>query len=407
MAQLTVKNFGAVKCAEIDIRKYNFYIGETSSGKSIIAKLISIFNHSLFWSIKDGSFEGFYDLLKKYNIDFEFDNTTSITYINNNYSWSITKDSFKTNFFDKDSIEIIELIESFNLQELDKIAIEKKNKGLEDVIEFVRRFEPLKKSGIRVDMKPFIELYLNYTYNKFTPVYIPAERLLISTFSNTIFSLLQDGTPIPDCIKDFGNLYEISKRNKNRIDIDILDMQVVFSNEGDKVLLKKDMKEIKFSQASSGLQSIIPLWVVLDQYLKNNQRQILVIEEPESNLFPSTQHRLVDWIIGKFNKHENDNNIVFTTHSPYILSAIDNFIFAKEILKKDSSDKTSQRIQKIIPSLTLIDFDDVSSYFFHADGVVKDIRNVEMKSLGAEYIDGASDDLGYVFDQLCEIDNEM
>lgn len=45
-------------------------------------------------------------------------------------------------------------------------------------------------------------------YEECIPVYIPAERLLISTFSNSIFSLLQAGASIPDCIKDFGSLYE-------------------------------------------------------------------------------------------------------------------------------------------------------------------------------------------------------
>lgn len=46
MAHLKVINFGAIKSADIEIKKYNFFIGHTSSGKSTIAKLIAIFNNS-------------------------------------------------------------------------------------------------------------------------------------------------------------------------------------------------------------------------------------------------------------------------------------------------------------------------------------------------------------------------
>ena len=46
--------------------------------------------------------------------------------------------------------------------------------------------------------------------------------------------------------------------------------------------------------------------------------------------------------------------------------------------------------------------------FFHSDGTVKDIRDTDIKSLGAEYIDTASDKLGYIFDELCNIErNEL
>ena len=80
MAHLIVKNFGAIKSAEIEIKKYNFFIGHTSSGKSTIAKLLAIFNNSVFWAIKEGDFKGFFKLLEKYNINFDFKPSTIIKY---------------------------------------------------------------------------------------------------------------------------------------------------------------------------------------------------------------------------------------------------------------------------------------------------------------------------------------
>lgn len=63
MAHLIVTDFGAIKSANIEIKKYNFFIGHTSSGKSTIAKLLAIFNNSIFWTIKEGDFNSFLRLL--------------------------------------------------------------------------------------------------------------------------------------------------------------------------------------------------------------------------------------------------------------------------------------------------------------------------------------------------------
>ena len=78
------------------------------------------------------------------------------------------------------------------------------------------------------------------------------------------------------------------------------------------------------------------------------------------------------------------------------------------ICENKSKFTIASKIKELIPSMALIDFDDVSSYFFHSDGTVKDIRDTDIKSLGAEYIDTASDKLGYIFDELCNIErNEL
>ena len=109
-------------------------------------------------------------------------------------------------------------------------------------------------------------------YEECIPVYIPAERLLISTFSNSIFSLLQAGASIPDCIKDFGSLYEKARIQYKNIDINILDIKVSFNNNGDTVYLMNENKEVKLSQTSSGIQSIIPLWIVFNQYVESKKK---------------------------------------------------------------------------------------------------------------------------------------
>ena len=133
----------------------------------------------------------------------------------------------------------------------------------------------------------------------------------------------------------------------------------------------------------------------------------MIIEEPEAHLYPGLQSKVVEFI--SYFANVNDSAIFITTHSPYVLSVVDNLILAQEILKKSNKKKlVLSKIKELIPSMALIDFDDVSSYFFHSDGTVKDIRDTDIKSLGAEYIDTASDKLGYIFDELCNIErNEL
>lgn len=408
MAHLIVKNFGAIKSAEIEIKKYNFFIGHTSSGKSTIAKLLAIFNNSVFWAIKEGDFKGFFKLLEKYNINFDFKPSTIIKYSNDKYYWEIGENKFHSNYKDADLMEMASTSESYDFI-LKFIEKKESESSLKDLIDALKN--SVKDSKLKMDdtffplfIKP---LLMSIIYEECIPVYIPAERLLISTFSNSIFSLLQAGASIPDCIKDFGSLYEKARTQYKNIDIDILNIQVSFNNNGDTIYLTNEHKELKLSQASSGIQSIIPLWTVFNQYVESKKKQMLVIEEPELNLFPSTQHFLIDWIIKKMRK--SNGSIVITTHSPYVLSVVDNLILAREILNKSNNKRKIQsQIKELIPSMALIDFHEVSSYFFHSDGIVKDILNTELKSVGAEYIDEASNELGYIFDELCNIErNEL
>lgn len=56
---------------------------------------------------------------------------------------------------------------------------------------------------------------------------------------------------------------------------------------------------------------------LLAQYLKVDHSEIF-LEEPEDNLFPPTQCKLVDWLIDHANKH--GDMLFVTTHSPYVLN---------------------------------------------------------------------------------------
>ena len=76
-AKLIVKNFGPLKDIEIEVREMVTFIGAQASGKSTLAKLLSIF--------EDESFIASYNLdfkseLKKYNISSYLTKDTVIKY---------------------------------------------------------------------------------------------------------------------------------------------------------------------------------------------------------------------------------------------------------------------------------------------------------------------------------------
>ena len=64
----------------------------------------------------------------------------------------------------------------------------------------------------------------------------------------------------------------------------------------------------------------------------------VIIEEPELNLFPKTQQELVYYMLSVLNSDERDHQLVLTTHSPYILFALNNCMMGKLVEKNIPKD---------------------------------------------------------------------
>ena len=71
----------------------------------------------------------------------------------------------------------------------------------------------------------------------------------------------------------------------------------------------------------------------------------LIIEEPEQNLFPATQKSLIYFLLDSISKNIN-HTLTLTTHSPYVLYAINNCIMASIVWEKLSV-KEKERLQCI------------------------------------------------------------
>ena len=140
---------------------------------------------------------------------------------------------------------------------------------------------------------------------------------------------------------------------------------------------------ISLSDASSGQQESLPMLMVLYTQLILSNKNINYIEEPEAHLFPISQKYIIHIIALLYNA----GNINFvTTHSPYILTAVNNLILAYDIMK----DKGEDSIIDIIDKNFAINFDDVAAYTIEK-GILTLSKDIETSLIGLNIIDSVSD----------------
>jgi len=348
MEKLIVKNFGPIKNAEIDLTKYVVFIGDTSTGKSVLGKLISIFRESSE-NLAFENNDNFIKELNNYNINFNFENA-KIKYHNNNF--------------------VIELSD---------------NK-----ISFIRHFKPFENLG---KINP---IFLNLKLKPIS-VYFPAERILNSIIGNSISGLWANNVALPNYFKKFAANYEVARKELKNATYESFGFDYSFVNGEDTIKIKNNV--ISLSQSSSGIQSLIPMLILFDYTLTKADLKIeksYLIEEPELNLFPIKQKNITEYIISKLSN--TINKLIITTHSPYILSVLDTLILAKNTFNEHPELK--DELSKIISDDKWIDYDDISVYEVKNDGTVRSIKNEEFKSIDSNAIDSVSDIISEEYDKL-------
>lgn len=121
------------------------------------------------------------------------------------------------------------------------------------------------------------------------------------------------------------------------------------------------------------------------------------IEEPELNLYPITQYKLVSTIVKMVN--EMNHTLFITTHSPYILTSLNNLIYAGEIGKQHPKE-TAQ----VIPQNLWINKDYVSAWKINADTyMLENLLADDLNILKAEELDDISEIINNQFSELFKI----
>ena len=374
MERLIVKNFGPLKDIDIELHEINLFIGENGSGKSILAKLVTIIT-----DIQNFKDETFLTKINNFNINYITEKTV-IQLFDNNSKNNLIQIINKKVTLNKKIKELItnlkkkdEIMKNFLLkaQEVKKILNEKE---VEDTVkELLHRDLDLRKI--------------------LTSQYIPAERNLISLFSKSLSSLLVADIPLPKFLLHFssefekaGNeLKELEFLNVKYLNGDGLDRHKVYFNNEDYLPLE---------HSSSGIQSALPLYLTLKYFA--NRHSSIIIEEPEQNLFPKAQAETIKYIVEQI----SDNNTVFMmTHSPYVLSTLNNLIYAHIVAELGDIEK--EQVQELIDEKQWINPDDFSAYYLE-NGIARSIKS-DIGLISNNEIDDISEEMGEEFDELLEI----
>lgn len=134
-----------------------------------------------------------------------------------------------------------------------------------------------------------------------------------------------------------------------------------------------------------------------------NKRFINIVEEPEQNLFPSSQRNVLYELL-KINSSAKGNHLLFTTHSPYLINYLTLSIKAGEI-KKDYSDKQEvKKVDEIIPQGCSLLSRDVSIYELSDTGTITTLKKYETIPSDNNYLNNSIEDTNNLFDKLLDIE---
>lgn len=154
--------------------------------------------------------------------------------------------------------------------------------------------------------------------------------------------------------------------------------------------------------ASSGQQEVVWILLLILLLILNQRKVFLVIEEPEAHLFPVAQKQMIDLIALLSNQavNANANQIILTTHSPYILSSFNNLLYAYQLgLKKP------EEVESIVNRNLWIAPDRLNAFMVE-QGTARSIVDSEMGLIESAEIDRASDIIVNTFNELFELEDK-
>ena len=383
MAHIIIKNIGPIKEVELDLNKINVFMGPQSSGKSTIAKIISFClwvekNVCLFRTILDVKLEFKKTLEDYHQLHGYFDDNSYICYLSEYvkivYSDKNTDVSplEKVKALDYLRSKIIYVPAERNLITLPYWTTFKlSDNNLRSYASdwgFVRN---LFKKGEPLDVNP---LGVFYYYDE------DEQKDYISLSNNEKVITLADSS---SGIQSSTSLYLLHK-----VYCQYREKLSELSSFDDAVTLEKVYKGYLHYHTTRRYPDPIPenehffykgrscvvrpgtkekAIRILDNYTEIQYIQS-IIEEPELNLFPDTQQALMYELMA--DAVVSDNRMVITTHSPYILFALNNCVMGGLVGKNIPEEKKST-----FPSFaSWIDPSLVSVYEIH-DGTIKCIQD--------------------------------
>ncbi|MFM2477314.1 AAA family ATPase [Celerinatantimonas sp. MCCC 1A17872] len=420
MEGITIDNFLVVKRAKFEINRINVIIGPQALGKSVVAKVAFFLRNCSGYFIEGCIKENtLLDISKKIKIDFlsRFPK----------YTWNGT--NFAIEYYNGSiSIKIIGVKSKSKNNTTIKVSYNKRLKAIynKNRTLYRKKVESINASESKdasdelfgffySDIKMKLFESEETSFFKET-VFIPASRSFFSNLQKNIFLFLSSNIDIDPFLKDFGSQYEMAKKmykrgilekesfrgnmneNINELFGRILKGQYRSRDDQDWIFSAKERKIINVLNASSGQQESLPFLLVLIVFSRFMENDFFFIEEPEAHLFTDSQSQIVSLLSELY---KEDTRFFITTHSPYILTTLNNMIYANDVVGSDA-DKLA-KFKKINGGGEPIKFEDVSAYTIK-NGILESILDTKYRMINSAHLDGVSDRIEEVMDNLMEMD---
>lgn len=378
--RLVVRNFGPITNLDIEFRRLTLFIGDQGSGKSTLSKLLTICRDMSWWSQLLENAEGD-DVKKPFNdfgINEYFMDDTYINYTMQGLAIKYDNEVFSivSNDISKDDIKNYFLYLNKKLgYGQDSGQVDKDNAS-----------------------KAFLDSIARMI------LYNPAERNLVGSLSEATASLWSAGIPLPKPLLEYMGLFERATKLFPRYEIPVFKVNFVKKDNKNMIELRGKDKLISLSASSSGLQSAIPMLMVIDYALRTNSFDSFVIEEPEQNLFPKNQFEMLGFVTSKLWHPAQRRQFIITTHSPYLLSSLNVLMLAYKLQHIEEVREEAEKI--IVPGYT-VNPDDVAVYSLDPDPesevYCKSLISEKTGLVSVNELDSVSEIIGDDFDRLYDL----
>lgn len=398
MDRIKIHNFGPVKDVDIELSKLMVFIGPQGSGKSTIAKLLTIFS-DVYWWITICNNKNPMSEFKKMGIAKYFVSDTYIEYhgrsgVNIVYSdgkYNMSIDGYSA----EETIGFCAmLIGKSTNDNLAKLGY--KIDGMELEIGDKETEEQLYKKTLN-------NIKENYNYiraNMRFACYIPAERNMAGVVSSSLANIILSKIPLPNTLMEYMSLFERAKNHYVTFDASFLGVRYDKDRGTDCIsVFGETEKQLPLEECSSGVQSTLPMLMVADYVCEDKCFDTFVVEEPEQNLFPTNQREVLNRLISIANREEC-RYMIINTHSPYMLSALNVSMLAAKVSKIENY---KDEVDAIVSPEFRIDTDNVAVYALGGTPCCKSIIDNKTGLISVNYLDVISDTISSDFNRLYRI----
>ena len=338
---IKIHNFGPVKDVDIELSKLMVFIGPQGSGKSTIAKLLTVLS-DVYWWIKVCENDNPLEEFRRIGIESCLQSDTIINYWRDEVHITFDKGSFSLSVKDvkpEDTRKYCKaLIGNAAKKELEKLG----------AIDNIQGDRLLAKN------RNYLRAYMRLA------CYIPAERNLTGAVASSLANILVSKVPLPNTLIEFMSFFERARNYYATYDASFLGVKYIrdFGNECIS-LLENSEKHLPLEACSSGIQSALPLL-----------------------------------------QHKKDCTIIINTHSPYLLSALNVSLLAAELAKVNDY---KEEVDSIVPPQFRVDSADVSVFSLGGENYCESIKDDKTGIISVNYLDVVSDAIGSDFNKLYQL----